>query len=357
MTLRTTLLRPVTVGVLTIAGCQQPSEIRYETEHLRIGTDFDEPLCQGNLDHLERVVTTASTSLSTQIVKPVEVYVWDIWQWQEETQKWCSEEANGCFRDGVVYASEASLDHELIHAVVETIADPPSFWDEGAAEALQSHRTIFGHSDPTVTLEREGTEVDYLTAGHFSRWLLETYGDELYGKLLRAGGSAREAFESTYEMSIEQAQAQYLEAAPYSYGARVGCEAPELPQSDDVLGWAETIEVDCSHSDVYGGSSGMAVRRVLTIPEQGDYTITTTSQYADITRCPIEDIEIEPLDGDPALGDVPPLNDVFLFQYIRSFAGDGEPTTLNLAAGRYEVSFAHDDHTPRTVHVEVRRAE
>ena len=64
--------RAVAVAALgvSVAACQEPLEIRYETEHLRIGTNFDEPLCRGDLDHFELVLTTAETALGADVTVP-----------------------------------------------------------------------------------------------------------------------------------------------------------------------------------------------------------------------------------------------------------------------------------------------
>jgi hypothetical protein len=108
---------------------------------------------------------------------------------------WCElENAGGCVNDGVVYAEIAAIEHELAHVVIASLGSPTAFWNEGAATSLQSERTYLNDKEPSDHLDLEAPYLDYYTAGHFSRWLFETRGVELHRALLRAPGSAREAF-------------------------------------------------------------------------------------------------------------------------------------------------------------------
>ena len=126
----------IAAAMLFVLACGDDlPEIRYETEHLRIGTAFDAPLCQGDLDYYESIVTSLEQQLATSVRDPIEVYLWDTLSYFPESG-WCTEVAIGCYGDGVVYADSLSIDHELVHAVIDTFADPSPFWDEGAAEAL-----------------------------------------------------------------------------------------------------------------------------------------------------------------------------------------------------------------------------
>jgi hypothetical protein len=340
---------------LVMVACEQRPEIRYETAHLRIGTGFDEPLCQGDLDHLELVIATVEAELSTTLDSPVDVYLWSADEWPNHTS-WCPADYNsGCFVNGNIYTGPVGLDHELVHAVVRTLGTPAPFWDEGAAVALQSGRTLFAGYAPRDNLDLDTPELSYLTAGSFSRWLLETHGADLYRALLGAPGSARKAFERTYGMSFDDAQEQFFANAPYSYAPLIACEHAELEQSA-ALSWSETIDVNCESTDVRGGSHGMAVFRVLTIAQRGHYAFSTSAPRGGIGRCADEDLGLPPTPGDPTLGDVPPVTPVFQYGFSRTFAGEGEVTVLDLAPGRYELSALFADHEPRLTQFEVHAA-
>lgn len=341
------------LALALVSACEPLPELTYETEHLRLGTAFDQPLCRGDLDHFERVITTVETQLQTTVEDPIEVYLWDSLQWGADPG-WCTGDLYGCYRSSKVYSSLDSIDHELVHAVVATLPnDSARFWDEGAAEALQSARTFWGRSAPIDNLDLDRSQPAYRVAGHFSRWLLETRGPELYRMLLSSPRGARAAFEETYNMTLETAQAEFFEAAPYSYGALVSCDHPDLEQQD-TLEWTETIDVDCDAVGVRAGPFGIGAFRVLTIVERMHYDLSTSAEFGIIGRC--NDVELESPaspEPDPALGDVPPITTAFIEQYVVRFGADGETTTLDLVPGRYEVSLGSNDFERRTVEVAI----
>jgi hypothetical protein len=343
------------LGLLAPACEQRLPEFRYETEHLRIATDFDEPLCRGDLDHYESVITRLEVVLDTTVDEQTDVYLWDL---TKPVPDWCSlENASGCYNrdEGALYADQASIGHELVHVVIASIGSPTAFWNEGAATSLQVNRSYFSEGKPSDNLDLEAPYLDYHAAGHFSRWLFETYGVELYRALLRAPGSSRAAFEQTYEMTIEQAQELYFAQAPYSYGAFMGCDDPELAQVGDGQ-WSETIDIDCDKPHVYGGPLGMAAHRVLTIAERGDYTFSTTAGGGVILACRDVDLDSAPVEDDPALGDVPPYDHHYLA--LRPFAGEGALTTFDLVPGRYEFGVGiPGDFEPRTVRIDVQATQ
>jgi hypothetical protein len=241
-----------------------------------------------------------------------------------------------------------------VHVVIASFASPTAFWNEGAATALQVNRSYLYEGKPSDHLDLEAPYLNYYVAAQFSRWLFETYGVELYRSLLRAPGSAREAFEQTYDMTIEQAEELYFAQVPYSYGAFMACDYPEIPQVGEMQ-WSETIDIDCDKQHVYGGPLGMGAVRVLTITERGDYTFSTTAESGVILACRDVDLQTPPAEDDPALGDVPPYDQRYL--PLRPFAGDGELTTFDLAPGRYEFVVGNPgDFEPHTERIDVRLA-
>ena len=342
------------IGACTLAGCLDLPELAYETEHLRIGTNFAEPLCQGDLDDLEGVVTFLEGRLDTSVEQPIEVYLWA--DQDQENPGWCDTALkSGCYRDGVVYSSERALDHELVHAVVDSFARPPAFWSEGAAEALASTRTQLSSSAPTDNLELE--DPNYASAGHFSRWVLETYGEQSYRALLSHPGSVREAFEATYSMSVENAQALYYDEAPHSYGALISCGHPELPSVGE-LSWSEELDIDCAQPHVYGGTSGIKAKRVLTISQRGYYAISTTAESALLMRCQDETYESPPsVEESELYGDVPAYTLMWINSYPVVVPGEEEITVLDLTPGRYEVLVGYTStYEPRAARLDVTAA-
>ena len=215
---------------------------------------------------------------------------------------------------------------------------------------------MFSDSTPIANLDLTPPELSYATAGHFSRWLLETHGLDRYRALLQAKGNARKAFENTYDMTMEAAQAQYLAEAPYSYGALIVCEHPDLAQVG-VNAWSETLDVDCNSADVRSSPLGMGAHRVLTITERGNYAFSTSAQSGVISRCDDEDLDLAPTADEPdyggLYGDVPPITYNFIYQYAQAFAGDGEVTVLDLTPGQYDVAMGSMGHEAHIAKIDV----
>ena len=352
-----TLVLSLRAGLLAyscvLAACQELPELQYETEHLRIGTRFEESLCRGDLDRLEALVTDLEVQLDASVERPIEVYVWsDI---DADPPDWCDGNLEGCYveADRAIYTSERSIGHELVHAVVDTFADPAPFWSEGAADALEFTRTQYSSSPPSETVESDAP--NYSTASHFARWLINSYGIESYRALLRQGGSAREAFASTYGLSIEEAEASYFDEAPASYGALNACGHPSLPSTGEGV-WSESFEIDCASPHVYGGSLSMLIKRELVISEHGHYAVSTTADGGLLSRCQDEDYLIAPTLDEPELyGDVPAYTEAVLDGYLVPLPGNEEARVLELAPGRYELAVGYLSYETQTAEVEVAR--
>jgi hypothetical protein len=153
-------------------------------------------------------------------------------------------------------------------------------------------------------------------------------------------------------MTFEQAEAQYLAEAPYSYGAWIGCDWDEL-QTSGASSWSESVTVDCADENVRGGKYGIWAQRVLTIETRTNYVIRIGAESGSIRRCATEDLATKPIEGDPALGDVPAVTEIFRTQYPYSLAAEGETNTLDLVPGRYELSVGFHEHQRGTVQVDI----
>ena len=336
---------------LSAAGCQDLPDLEYETEHLELGADF--PLCRGNLDRYEHVVTTLESALDTTLDQKVKVYIWD--SREVDDPGWCHDEGlGGCYSDGKIFSEVHSVEHELVHAVIDTFGSPSAFWSEGAAEALQVDRARAGGSKPSTNVDKTlASTVSYASAGHFSRWLLETYGIELYRELLRSPKDGREAFESVYGLSFTDAEAAYFDQAAHSYSAYISCEELPLAQLDGQR-WSESIEIDCAEPSTYGDIDGLYSRRVVTISERASYAISTAAAWMTIIRCPDGDYDEPPSLEDPEqYGDLPEYTDVWRDGYGRSLDGSGEVNALDLTPGRYQLGVGNESFESQTVTLEV----
>lgn len=341
----------VATSVLLVTGCSDLPKLEYETEHLELGAEF--PLCRGNLDHYEHVVTTLETALDTTLDKKVKVYIWDMRE--NDDPGWCdNDDVGGCYADREIFSEVHSVEHELVHALIDSFGSPSTFWSEGAAEAMQVGRTRFGTRDPATDVDKTlPDDISYTTAGHFSRWLLETYGIDQYQQLLRSPKAGRAAFESVYGVAFEDAQSDYFEQAADSYRAYISCDDLPLAQIDS-QNWSESIEIECTEPSTYGGINGLYSSRVVTIAERGDYSISTSATQMSIIRCPDGDYDEPPsLDDPQQYGDIPEYTDVWLDGYVRVLEGSGEVHTFDLTPGRYRIAMSFESFEPNTATLDI----
>lgn len=172
----------------------------------------------------------------------------------------------GCFRDGEVHTLWDGLEHEIVHAVANPLGRPEPLWIEGIAEAL-SNRTRDGDEDVVSLVGLEGSkDVEYSTAGHFTRWLLEEHGVEGIRELARES-----PFEEAYGMDLVAASAEYDANAPWSYPHWNPCRGERLGATSEGE-WVHDIVVDCEDpwsSTAY--DSGPTVLRTIDIDEPGTY--------------------------------------------------------------------------------------
>ncbi|MEM9459809.1 MAG: hypothetical protein AAGF11_36870 [Myxococcota bacterium] len=234
----------IAAALTFIGACAEPlPPLRYETEQAVVGTDFGDPLCGYDLPWIDKQIEFVEGMLDAESSDKIEIYLYG------DAPEFCGHEAiSGCYnpeRDIVVSAWWV-VDHEIVHAVVDRFADSRPFWDEGIAEALRLHRPTRRGWVPIETnaMARDGVEVEYLGAGHFTRWLIENHGITALKRVLR-GTSTDEAFGA----SLETLAAAYEAQAPDAYPSWAPCDYPPLMSSGPEH-WEEEVEVTCERSDV-----------------------------------------------------------------------------------------------------------
>lgn len=324
------------VGVGSACSDDAPFELTYETENLRVGVADGRELCGGDLDRLERHVANVEELLATQLPGKVDVYLWP-GQSESGPGDHCSND-RGCFYREIstIYAREGEVGHELVHAVAIPLGDPSAMWSEGLAEALDMRRTFVGSVAPSDNFFRE-EDVDYPSAGHFVRWVWATHGPQVVRDVLTDPREPLEAFEAITGQTLAEAEADYSNSAPYSFGQLAPCQHPQFVETEPGS-WSGSIELDCANDDTFAAPMGLGGFRVLGLDERAEYRFHSDASALMIQRCPDEDVLVKP-EGDDfeAQGEVPPSTSASPEGPVRVIDAQGEGETLELAAGRYEL--------------------
>jgi hypothetical protein len=215
-----------------------------ETERTRIALDDDyerDPLCRGDLDHIDAHIARVEQLLDARHSAPVSIYLLSFARMDEI----CGDDSLGCYdaEHDRVFATWQSIDHEIVHAVTRDIDFPSLFWSEGTAELASGiTRKELGRMltpDQFVATEMK----NYLTAGHFSRFIVETYGWDAFNRIIR--GESLDDVLGITELEVTQL---YENDAPYSYPWLEPCPYPPVPSVEPGR-WQETVAFTCESPD------------------------------------------------------------------------------------------------------------
>jgi hypothetical protein len=310
--------------------------IRYQTEHLLVGTAFDEPVCKGSLTRLERHVTDLERRLDIAVDRQFELY------WYREAPPCSTEHAAGCYDidSGIVRTTYAAAQHELAHAVSHLWGHPDKFYSEGVAEAFSGERSGFGSAQPSKSLGLS-SHVPTQSAAHFVRWLYENQGPHPLRVLFQNSArknreSARLAFVDAYAQSIERLEQRYYAEAPEYYPGFTWCfdDLEVLPWQGGF--WRHTVDLDCSSDHTRG--EGTLVRSVgFDVERGGRYTFEVDAPgRAYISTCQTAVIgkgESDLTEHTP-VGEEPGSERYSLGTWITP----GIPEELELEPGRYRIT-------------------
>ncbi|MEX1367492.1 MAG: hypothetical protein AB1Z98_30470 [Nannocystaceae bacterium] len=264
-----------TLATWSIACSEQLPPIRYVTEQAEIGTTFEQSICPSDLHWLDGHIEFVEDLLGAASDERIEIYLYD------GPPPQCA--VLGCYLDGYVASTWSAVDHEVVHAVVDRFADPAPFWNEGIAEALTKRGTFRGYRQSVTdnVSARDSLEVDYATAGHFVRWLVETRGIDSVRERLRGI-----AVEQALGESLDALEAEHAAEAPYTYPPiRDACDFLPLAAVDE-RSWSERIDISCDQESIsrFEGFWLSAVRTVEL--SAGRYELRTTGgQGARLVGC------------------------------------------------------------------------
>ena len=339
-----------------LLGCEAPGlPTAYETEHLRIGTDLDHPLCAGDLVAYEALITRYEDELGVSMGSPYEVSIWSDAGWRSVSDDYCAKSEGddvllGCTDYGrrAVFTSFSALQHEIIHAATSVPALTP-FFAEALADIYAGEPTWFGHSAPLDSLSLSGRDMDRFAARHFVRWLRETRGPAKLGRLVRHGEDADAEFEAIYGLSFAAAQERFFREAPYGYLGLDTCAGSWI---EPVMGedrWLTTIGLDCaSDDDVRAVEPGRLTYRTFTIPVAGHYSVTTDADAIILSRCQTEPLEQPVRSEDFWDADVPPAGSLGLSENFETYEG-GAIHDLRFEAGEHQIGLYSAGHGAGTV--------
>jgi hypothetical protein len=314
--------------------------LSYETEHLRIYTDAEHPLCAGDLVAFEAIIRRIEDDLGFSVEEKVSVSIWPDEAWKAAREHYCPPDYGviGCtWSDGtVIHTTRSALEHELAHAAAPSPLLAPLF-AEGFADVYGGQPSRFGFTAPADNLGLSALDVDRRTARHFVRWIRETWGTAKLSELVMLEKHAEERFEDVYGLGFAEAEAMYFAEAPYGYPSLDTCGGAPLAFIDDLGGWRTVVDVDCdTGEDVRVHGTALMVKRTFVIPVAGYYSVDTNVDGLTLSRCatgPLDEaLRADAFDGE----DVPPSYANELEEEVAVYEG-GPILDLYFEAGKHEI--------------------
>jgi hypothetical protein len=235
-------------------------EARYETERLRIGTDFEAPVCEGTLRLLDR---SAERVLARVGQDPDDVY--ELHWLEDRLDEYCDPAHNGCYYPGtrIGFARGGSLMHELTHAAIDS-PDEGFFLEEGIANMLgggsvacsRGRRVGLEADLRTTRRQYRDHAVDYPKATHLVHYLRDREGNGAIERIVSAlhrgidGDGLVELLDETIGWPVSVLERGWQDDAPHRYPDPLLAELPEL-ELDGSGAWIE-LDFDCDSPDTFG---------------------------------------------------------------------------------------------------------
>lgn len=349
---RTTLL------LALLAGCNELPPIEHETEDLRIGTDFDGPLCAGTLADFQQQVDVVEEVLGLRVTEKLELFLFfdkhELFLFLDDGD-WCSdpESIGGCYnrQKQQAYSTFTSARHEIVHAVVHAAVqrDPgDSLFEEGLATDLANRGLGFRSTLPSANLGLWPLEVSSSTAAHFMRFIRTRYTEEQLADILiessqhKSPEHAKQAFTRATGDDFDEIEQLYLDTAPEFWAPRDPVAPPLAPASQD--GWQITFDLDCNAIDTQGFHDHMWQRVRINVTTPGTYVfVVTPPATATINRHLTEDVPA----GQPFPDDPPWPIGFDWFQAPEVIPSDW-PTEMQLDVGFYDIEVQVPGVSPTT---------
>ncbi len=343
-----------TVAALACApGCADDLDLpplSIETERTRIAVGDGEHLpCAGDLAALDAHVGELEHLSGLREPEPLQVFLLS-----DVTDICGGDGVIACEGDGQIFGAWMSVRHEVGHAIASPALDfgGRAFLSEGYAELAA------GHTSRKSTIPMRADDLDqaelanYVTAGHFARYLVQTHGWTTYQDAVASGD-----VESVLGQPLHVLADDYEREAPAAYPPRHPCPYPELPRIDDGL-WQESLTFSCASQQAtqyefpdFSGTDGAAVWRSVTL-DAGTYSLEVEGGAEAVVLGCHTDV-LSDLPEPPSNGDV--WNEVDQ-RPATTFAA-GVEHELQLTAGTYRVAMSSGNEGEETMRLRLRRLE
>jgi len=225
-----------------------PIPVAHETRYATVAIAEGKPrICGGTLGRIDRHIEAVANILDVE-PEPIEIY------WHERSPN--SGRAAAYFDHAAIVTFHQTLLHELVHAVsIPTLGRSDKMFIEGIANAYEEGNTLLKSNEGFDVSAALG--LGSRGSGHFTRWLLETYGADAFKALFDTPTPSTEEIlermESAYGMTFDELEAEFFATAPAWYpeiGTCDGLDRYAWPEDSDRFRYENVA--DCAAPNAFG---------------------------------------------------------------------------------------------------------
>lgn len=249
-----------------LAGLELP-ELQYEGEHVRVGTDFDVPICAGTIADFDREIERIEARLELGAEGKTDMWILSS---RERYEHFCPESSNNCVPESVdgtllrrhqPIAMWHALAHDRVNRAERPLWSSHPFFIEGLSEALGRAYCKPGSqgvlpSVATMLDPEEHSQFEFYeiyVAAQLTRWLIDTHGAQaLQDFMLDVANDddpeqVRAAYQAAFGSSLDEDPYAHIDWSVASrHPSEIGCrgEPPPVDASGSVYSLQANLDCD-----------------------------------------------------------------------------------------------------------------
>lgn len=244
---------------LAPACANEPDWDRHELDGLTVLEHFDEQICGGTFAYLSERLDVLERATGLPRDPRGLIFYWYV---PDAPPEVCGEGTIGCASGREFWSGLISYSHELGHVHFGRLGQPRPWLSEGMAVMLEDEFVGRSSQTPTELMATSSwREVDYWSAGNFTRYLRDRYSMPTLLSYYEAshGASVERAialFPEVFGDDFATVEADYLALSATPFAGSLSCDQTEIAWDGDI--WRYTTELSCDDADAIGPSQGFA---------------------------------------------------------------------------------------------------
>jgi hypothetical protein len=249
----------IVFAALASACAGEPDWDRHDLDGLTVLERFDEQICGGTFAYLSERLDLLEQATGLPRDPRGLIFYWYV---PDAPPEVCGEGVIGCASGREFWSGLIRYSHELAHVHLGRLGQPRPWLSEGMAVMLEDWLAGPSSQTPTEMMKAtKSSEVDYWSAGNFTRYLRDRYSMATLLHYFEAthGASVERsiaAFREVFGDDFAAVEADYLALADPLHAGLLSCDQTEIAWDGGT--WRYATELSCDDADAIGPSQGFA---------------------------------------------------------------------------------------------------